>query len=168
MQTLTLHGETGTEALGRALARIARPGDVIALEGDLGAGKTTLARAFIRERLGDPSAEVPSPTFTLVQTYEAASGDLWHFDLYRIGASLDLTELGWDEAVASGLVLVEWPDRLGPERPTDALTVRLLTADTGKAREGCLEGPKEAWAARLRHLPGLVEELSGGHGSAAS
>ena len=113
---LELADEAATARLAAALARLARPGDVIALVGTLGAGKTAFARAFVRA-LGDPDADVPSPTFTLVQTYDLPAGTLWHFDLYRLGDPAEVLEVGFEDAVADGMVLVEWPDRLGPLLP---------------------------------------------------
>ena len=97
----------------RRLAPWLKVGDVVALHGDLGAGKTAFARALIRVLAG-ADEEVPSPTFTLVQTYDAPMGPIFHFDLYRIVSPDELTEIGWDEALADGLfVLVEWPEPRG-------------------------------------------------------
>ena len=117
-----------TEALAAAVARLARPGDAILLEGPLGAGKTAFARAFLRAAAASLALEVPSPSFTLVQSYETALGMVHHFDLWRLDGPAALPELGWDDARAD-IVLVEWPDRLGPFRPADALTVALSQAD---------------------------------------
>ena len=100
-------------------------GDAILLEGELGAGKTAFARAFLRAASGDAALEVPSPTFTLVQSYDTRIGTVHHFDLWRLEGPDGLAELGWEEA-RDGIVLVEWPDRLGALRPHDALTVPAL------------------------------------------
>lgn len=126
--------EADTSALGARLAALARPGDAILLAGPLGAGKTALARAFLRAASGDPALVVPSPSFTLVQTYPLPSGaTAWHFDLWRLAGPEDLTELGWDEA-RQGIALVEWPERLGPLAPPEALHVTLAMAgDAGRA-----------------------------------
>jgi tRNA threonylcarbamoyladenosine biosynthesis protein TsaE len=113
-----------TEVLAASVAALARPGDAILLEGALGAGKSVFARAFLRAASGDPSLEVPSPTFTLVQGYETSIGLVHHFDLWRLDGPGGLAELSWDEA-RDGIVLVEWPERLGALRPGDALTVAL-------------------------------------------
>ena len=114
-----------TEALAGAVARSAcRRGDAILLEGPLGAGKTTFARAFLRAAAADPALEVPSPTFTLVQSYATPRFTVHHFDLWRLDGPAALTELGWDDALAD-IVLGEWPDRLGELRPAEALTVSL-------------------------------------------
>ena len=100
----------------RRVAALARPGDAILLDGPLGAGKTAFARAFLRAATGDPRLEVPSPSFTLVQSYDTGLGPVHHFDLWRLGGPGGLAELGWDEACAD-IVLVEWPDRLGAAWP---------------------------------------------------
>ena len=122
--TLTLPTLDATAALGRHLAARLRPGDAILLEGPLGAGKSALARAILRALLDDPALVVPSPTFTLLQTYDAPDFPVAHFDLWRLDGPGALTELGWDEA-RNGVVIVEWPDRLGPHRPDDALVITL-------------------------------------------
>ena len=101
-----------------------RAGDAVLLEGDLGAGKTAFARALLRAVAGDAALEVPSPSYTLVQTYETPPLTLHHFDLWRLTGPQALPELGWDDA-RRDVVLVEWPDRLGDSRPADALVVAL-------------------------------------------
>ncbi len=150
--TLTLPTLDATAALGRDIAARLRPGDAILLEGPLGAGKSALARAILRALLNDPALVVPSPTFTLVQTYDAPDFPVAHFDLWRLDDSSALTELGWDEA-RNGVVIVEWPDRLGPHRPDNAQTITLAYApnDTRTATlvpplppgEGRGEGPRQ-------------------------
>jgi len=142
----TLSDIAATEALAADVAGRVRPGDAILLEGPLGAGKTTFARAFLRAAADDPALEVPSPSFTLVQSYETLRGTVHHFDLWRLDGPAALTELGWDDARAD-IVLVEWPDRLGPLRPADALTVALQQLpDDG--RRALLSG----WADRIGAL----------------
>ena len=128
--TITLPDEAATAALGARLAGLAQPGDVIALQGDLGAGKTTLARALIRELAG-PETDAPSPTFTLVQTYATPDLPVWHFDLYRLEDPGEARELGIEEAV-DGLCLIEWPDRLGRYLPRARLEVRLSFHGEGR------------------------------------
>ena len=114
---MPLPNEQATEALGATLAARLKPGDVVGLKGDLGAGKTTLARAIVRAAAGDPDLIVPSPTFTLVEVYDTPRGPIWHFDLYRLDSPDQVYELGWEEALAEGVVLMEWPERLGPLLP---------------------------------------------------
>ncbi len=122
--TLSLPTLEDTAALGRRLAAGLRAGDALLLEGPLGAGKSALARAILRALLDDADLVVPSPTFTLVQTYDAPGFAVAHFDLWRLDGPEALTELGWDEA-RDGVVIVEWPDRLGDLRPEDAQVVTL-------------------------------------------
>lgn len=106
---MILKDEAATQALGVALARLLRAGDVIALSGPLGSGKTTLARAILKA-LGE-EGEVPSPSFALVQPYDTLSPPVWHADLYRIEQPSELAELGLDEILAEGALIVEWPER---------------------------------------------------------
>jgi len=115
--SMPLADETATAALGATLAQRLRPGDVVGLTGELGSGKTTLARAILRAASGDPNLIVPSPTFTLVEVYETARGTFWHFDLYRLETPEQVYELGWEDALAEGIVLIEWPQRLGSLLP---------------------------------------------------
>jgi tRNA threonylcarbamoyladenosine biosynthesis protein TsaE len=135
-----------TEALAATVAALARAGDVILLEGELGAGKSAFARAFLRAATADPTLEVPSPTFTLVQSYDTRIGVVQHFDLWRLEGPGGLTELGWDEA-RNGIVLVEWPDRLGSLRPAEALTVALHPTGAD-SRRAVLSG----WPNRLDRM----------------
>jgi tRNA threonylcarbamoyladenosine biosynthesis protein TsaE len=135
---LLLPDENATERLGAALARRLGPRDLVALQGGLGVGKTTLARAVLRAASGDPSLVVPSPTFTLVEVYELRYGVFWHFDLYRLEEPAQVFELGWEEARAEGIALVEWAERLGTLLPPDRLTVTL--AIEGDGRRARLEG----------------------------
>lgn len=129
--TLPLPTEADTAALGARLAALARAGDCILLEGPIGAGKSHLARAFIRARLGREE-EVPSPTFTLVQVYEGKDADIWHADLYRLTHPDEVWELGLDDAFQREICLVEWPDRLGGHVPEGALHLRLEAEGDGR------------------------------------
>ena len=133
-----LPDEAATERLGAALARRLRPRDVVALQGGLGVGKTTLARAILRAASGDPALIVPSPTFTLVEIYDTPAGVFWHFDLYRLEEPEQVFELGWEEARADGMALVEWAERLGALLPRERLTVTL--AMEGDGRRADLQG----------------------------
>ncbi|HYF86030.1 tRNA (adenosine(37)-N6)-threonylcarbamoyltransferase complex ATPase subunit type 1 TsaE [Azospirillum sp.] len=136
--TVPLPDEAATAALGRRLGVLLRPGDLVALRGDLGAGKSALSRALIRS-VTHEDAEVPSPTFTLVQTYDTAIGPVWHFDLYRLSGPDEVYELGWDDARAEAVALVEWPDRLGPLLPPDRVEVK-MEHDGPDARRATLTG----------------------------
>lgn len=148
-RTLALPDEAATARLAQAVARRVRPGDAILLAGPYGAGKTTFARAFLRATSGDPDLIVPSPSFTLVQTYALPDGvEVWHYDLWRVAGADELAELGWDEARA-GIVLVEWPERLGALTSPDALTIALAPVrDNPNARVATLTG----WPDRLAEL----------------
>ena len=126
-----LADDAATVRLGEDLAMAVKPGDVLALRGDLGAGKSTLARALIRALADDSGLEVPSPTFTLVQSYDTPLA-VHHFDLYRLADASELDELGFDEALASGAALVEWPERAAGRLPASALTVDLLPHGEGR------------------------------------
>jgi tRNA threonylcarbamoyladenosine biosynthesis protein TsaE len=137
---LNLPNEAATAALAARLSAIARAGDLLLLSGPLGAGKTSFARAFIRARAGDPALEIPSPTFTLVQTYDLTT-PVWHYDLWRLSGPTALEELGWDEA-QSGIVLVEWPERLNPLTFEHALHITI--SPMGQGREITLRG-EERW-----------------------
>jgi len=114
---MSLPDERATDQLGATLAARLRTGDVVGLKGELGAGKTTLARAILRAAADDARLIVPSPTFTLVEVYETPCGTFWHFDLYRLETPEQVFELGWEEALAEGISIIEWPDRLGPLLP---------------------------------------------------
>ncbi len=113
-------GETGIVA--RQVASVLRPGDVILLKGDLGTGKSTFARALIQTLCGEET-EVPSPTFTLVQTYDTPNFVLWHFDLYRLKHHDEVYELGIEEASLNGVSLIEWPERMGAFLPRNYLEI---------------------------------------------
>lgn len=151
--TVELADETATAALASVIAAMSQPGDVIALKGDLGAGKTTFARAFIGT-FGD-CEEVPSPTFTLVQTYDVGTTSIWHFDLYRLKSPEEIWELGIEEALADGIALVEWPERLGDFLPDHALEIAFLFAERAEARRAVLAGGAK-WQTRLARICALV------------
>src|SRR6185503_15832934 len=134
--------------LGEHLAFIARRGDLFALSGELGAGKTTLARAIIHALTGNKSEEIPSPTFTLVQSYVTPRMPVAHLDLYRLRSPSELEELGLDLALRDGIAIVEWPEQAGDQLPADRLTVRLDDSNGGASRRLTLTGHGD-WAARL-------------------
>ena len=128
---MTLADEAATMAAGEALAKLLRPGDVIAMTGDLGAGKTTLVRGLL-QALGH-EGEVPSPSFAIVQPYEDVEPPLWHADLYRVEDVAELAELGLD-SLGDGVLVVEWPERAGPGAWPDALRLSLEILDPQRRR----------------------------------
>jgi tRNA threonylcarbamoyladenosine biosynthesis protein TsaE len=125
--TLRLTTQDDTDFLGRILAKYARAGDCFLLRGQIGAGKSTLARSFIRTLLG-PDTEVPSPTFTLVQTYNYNNLEIWHADLYRLSDAQEAVELGLTDAFSEHICLIEWPELLGGLAPTSALDIEMSVA----------------------------------------
>lgn len=137
-----------TAALGRRISPILKPGDVLLLEGPLGAGKSLFARSVIQARLGHPE-DVPSPTFTLVQTYDTADLEIWHCDLYRLSGPDAAQELGLEDAFETAACLVEWPSRLGDMRPADAITLKLELAEKESARNIAFFGPPSDFRSRL-------------------
>lgn len=144
-----------TAQLAARLAARLGAGDTLLLTGDLGAGKSHFARALIRARLGDPMAEVPSPSFTLVQTYDAGDIEIWHADLYRLTGPDEVMEIGLEEAFDTAICLVEWPDRLGPEAPADAARITLeVTGDT--TRRLTVTAP-DRWRAIFTDLPEMQD-----------
>jgi len=142
---LRLPTESDTAILGQTLARFASPGDTILLRGQIGAGKSALARAFIRHHLG-PDAEVPSPTFTLVQVYEMADVEIWHADLYRLTDAQEAVELGLMDAFENQICLIEWPELLGDLAPAGALDIHL---DAGRDGHLATLTYGSNWANRL-------------------
>ena len=153
-QTITFHlaDETATARLGAWLSDHLSGGDCVLLSGPIGAGKSHLARAFIRARLGRME-DVPSPSFTLVQTYDA-DVEIWHADLYRLSHPDDLLELGLDDAFSCAICLIEWPDRLGNLAPENAIRIDLAPQENGRevciccaGRPGLLALLRAEWAA---------------------
>ncbi len=144
--TLLLPDEAATTALAEDVAAILAAGDVIGLSGGLGAGKTTFARAVIRAVADDLLLEVPSPTFTLVQTYDGGRLTIGHFDLYRLGSAEEIDEIGLADAAADGAVLIEWPERGEGRLPEDRLDIRFEIAGDGRLAE--LSG-SPAWRSRI-------------------
>lgn len=136
-QVVPLPGLDATDRLGARIAAALKVGDAVALQGELGAGKTTLARAILRA-LG-VTEDVPSPTFTLVQYYETAKLPVRHYDLYRIESPADIEELGLEEALDEGAALIEWPERALAWLPQDRLHVVL--GHDGGARQAAISGP---------------------------
>ncbi len=148
-----LADEAATRTLARRIAAAAGAGDIIALSGDLGSGKTVFARAFVHAYCG-MSDDVPSPTFTLVQAYDGGAAVVHHFDLYRLKQPDEVLELGIEDAFAEGISIIEWPDRLGPWLPANRLEVNLSPGRHEGARRARLIG-HGYWQARL--IDGLGE-----------
>ena len=146
MQT-ALSDDASTRALGARLAPLLKAGDVICLTGDLGAGKTTVSRGLIMA-LTD-ATEVPSPTYTLLQSYEADEFEIWHFDLYRLEAPKDIWALGIEDALDMGVCLIEWPERLETLKPDGTLDIDIWFDDEG--RVALLSGNGH-WGERLKGL----------------
>lgn len=137
-----------TQKFGRRIASLLRPRDVLALSGDLGTGKSTLARAIIQEQTGQD--EVPSPTFTLVQTYERPNqAAIWHFDCYRLTQAEEAYELGIEDAFDEAICLIEWPEKLDNLLPSNSLW--LVFKEMGESRQLDILGP-QSWAERLHTL----------------
>ncbi len=146
--TLRLPDLAATERLAAAVAPHLRAGDVVALAGGLGAGKSAFARALIRARLAmlGRDEEIPSPSYTLVQVYDLGTVALWHADLYRLGSADELGELGLVEAFGTAIVVVEWADRLGEAAPARRLTLALeLDAADEDARLAGVEARGSGW-----------------------
>lgn len=140
-----------TASLAEKLARRLEAGDVILLQGDVGAGKTHFARHLIQSILLEPE-DIPSPTFTLVQVYETQNGTVWHSDLYRISSILEIEELGLNEAFETSICLVEWPDRLGELSPPDALTLEFSAGATPDSRQIAASWTAQKWTTKLTAL----------------
>ena len=165
---IVLPDEDATRRFALDIAATLRPGDLVTLAGDLGAGKTTLARAIIRALAGDESVEVPSPTFTLLQSYELPRFPVVHTDLYRVNTLAELSELGWDEASEGAAVLVEWPDRAGALIQADRLEIALTIAgELGPTYRNVQLSALGSWAERLGRLRAARELIDrAGHGAA--
>lgn len=148
MRAMDLADADATATLGAKLAAHLRVGDVVLLRGDLGAGKTTLARGLIEGWTG-AAEDAPSPTYTLVQVYEAAHGPLWHMDLYRLNDPDEAYELGLEDALVEALTVIEWPERLPGFAPRDRLEIDL--APRGGGRQAIVQG--------FGRLEGVVHEL---------
>ena len=146
-KTFVSNGPLETEELASALKENLQNGDIILLKGKIGAGKSLFARSLIQSTM-DQVEEVPSPTFTIVQTYETKLGSIWHADLYRLTDQSEIFELGLIDAFVSEIVIVEWPERLGHLEPQDALTVEIIILENDK-REVIFSTNSSMWKARL-------------------
>ncbi len=150
MSTYTLHNLDDSKAFAKKLGTLLVPGDVVLFKGDLGAGKSTLIRSLIQSLCGE-STDVPSPSFTLVQTYEAPSFEIWHFDFYRLEDPEEIFELGIEEAFQSGVSLIEWPERLGSLVPKNHLLIEITQGLNDDERFLTLI-PTDLWYARANAL----------------
>ncbi|MGP9790418.1 tRNA (adenosine(37)-N6)-threonylcarbamoyltransferase complex ATPase subunit type 1 TsaE [Roseinatronobacter sp. NSM] len=157
--SVTTTGPDQTAQLAASLGRLLGAGDVILLHGPVGAGKSHFARALIQSRLGalGRHEDVPSPTFTLVQTYDLGTVDLWHADLYRLGDAHECLELGLDQAFETAICLIEWPERLADYTPRDALNLYIAQGNQADTRHLEFFAPSDRW----RSILGKLTE--GGH-----
>ena len=146
-KTLISNGPLETKALAIRIRENLQNGDIVLLKGEIGAGKSHFARSLIQAAM-DKVEDVPSPTFTLVQTYDTIVGSIWHADLYRLSDQSEVFELGLIDAFGNDIVLIEWPDRLGYLVPQDALTVELVILENDK-REVIFSTSSCMWEARL-------------------
>ena len=158
--TLILDGPDATESLARAMAPHLAPGDVLGLVGGLGAGKSLFARAVIRTRLnaGGRDEDIPSPSYTLVQTYDSDGVEIWHADLYRLGSIDEIGELGLEDAFGRAICIVEWANRLGAAAPRRMLTLSLGFEPGQDARRlATIEGRGPDWD----WLSGVLRRVQG-------
>lgn len=147
--TYCLNSSDETARIACHWAKSLAPGDVLLLNGPVGAGKTHFARALIQSLLDVPE-DVPSPTFTLIQTYDTRLGPVWHADLYRVGSTLDVEELGLLDAFETAICLVEWPDRLGDLCPNDALDISLADGETDDQRILTASWTNQKWDTKIK------------------
>ena len=146
-KTLISNGPLETKALALRIRENLQNGDIVLLKGEIGAGKSHFARSLIQATM-DKVEDVPSPTFTLVQTYDTLAGSIWHADLYRLSDQSEVFELGLIDAFGNDIVLIEWPDRLGYLEPQEALTIELVILENDK-REVIFSTSSCVWEARL-------------------
>lgn len=158
--TLRLADADATTRLAAGIAPLLHPGDVILLNGPIGAGKTHFARSLIQTRLAAAGRmeDVPSPTFTLIQTYEADGTEIWHADLFRLTDPDEAAELGLEEAFTEAICLIEWPDRLGGLRPAQALELTLTPDAASDLRVASFSGESAHWARLFAHLDGEQDD----------
>lgn len=148
---LNLSTPEETAALARKIAALLRPGDVLLLEGEIGAGKTHFARSLIQSLLSTPE-DIPSPTFTLVQTYDGPDCEIWHADLYRLTSPDEVVELGLTDAFEDSICLVEWPDRLADLRPATALTLAFSMHSEQGRRDLVLSSESKRWVPLMESI----------------
>ena len=156
--SLSLDSPDATARLAARLGALLRPGDCLLLDGPIGAGKTHFARALIQPLLDVPE-DIPSPTFTLVQTYDTRAGALWHADLYRLSAPEEVEELGLVEAMEHEICVIEWSEKLGPLTPPDALHLTFVPdAADAQRRHLTFDWSAPRWAAILDHLEETADD----------
>ena len=161
LRQMTFTSPEATARFATALAPGLRAGDVLLLEGQIGSGKTHFARALIQARLaadGAPPEDVPSPTFTLVQTYDTGRIEIWHADLYRLTHPDEVEELGLLDAFAEAICLVEWPDRLGDLAPPGGLVLSFALGDRPEVRGVTALSDNPAWESRLAQATGGIAD----------
>ncbi|AFX99606.1 hypothetical protein A1OE_1437 [Candidatus Endolissoclinum faulkneri L2] len=154
LKCVLLDNLNATHNLAAFLAKRATIGMAILLKGSLGAGKSELARAFVRAWLNEPEAEVPSPSFTIIQSYESTRGSVWHCDLYHLSNLGEIEELGLEEAFDESIVLVEWPYQLGTHLPFNRLELSLEVCDSCEWRIAHLI-PYGTWINHFSDINGL-------------
>jgi len=150
-RTTLLDTADATCRLGQDLAAFLRPGDVILLVGNIGAGKTHFARCLIQASLNKPE-DVPSPTYTIIQSYAGVHGEIWHADLYRLTDADEAVELGLMDAFSDAICLVEWPDRLGDMAPKSALELTFEPTTKAEARNLTMRWSDNRWDRILREV----------------
>ncbi|MDD7969821.1 tRNA (adenosine(37)-N6)-threonylcarbamoyltransferase complex ATPase subunit type 1 TsaE [Roseinatronobacter alkalisoli] len=156
--TLTVTDPEMTAALAARLGRRLTAGDAILLHGPVGAGKSHFARALIQARLADIGRyeDVPSPTYTLVQSYELEDVEIWHADLYRLSGAHECLELGLDQAFENAICLIEWPEKLGKLAPEGALSLHITAGDTPEARQLAFSAASGRWHRLLADMSGEI------------
>lgn len=148
---LSVSSPEKTTLLAQKLGQYLKPGDVILMQGGIGAGKTHFARSLIQS-LQDHPEDVPSPTFTLVQVYDTRAGELWHADLYRLGSPDECVELGLADAFETAICLIEWPDRLEDLTPGTAMHLHLIDAAQNDSRDVVFSWSASRWTKVVAEL----------------
>ena len=157
---LTFGSEVATERFAALLGVQLKPGQTVLLSGEIGAGKSVFARAALQAMMAEHGdiEHVPSPTYTIVQTYDVGPRRVWHCDLYRLGDSSEIEELGLLDAFETDIVFVEWPDRLGADIPGRALHVRLSATDVSGQRTARIHWFDPNWTTIVNHAAGGVRD----------
>ena len=159
MNKIILKNEKHTAYLGAILAEVSNKGDLVMLSGELGSGKTVIARGFIRKRLKKNIA-ITSPTFTIVNIYDNTNPPVWHFDLYRIRNTFEIDELGLNEALKEGITLIEWPSIANKWLPNDRLEITIKNSNIHNKRVVLLN-PSPNWIDRTKEIINCINEKNG-------